>query len=150
MSEKVHSALKEYLLELGTNVKDSKRKPYYRVYSGDSEPIDIRFGKKHYEYLPDVVWERKGRPLIIEIALSEDWRSVVGEITLASLTKGCVGILVITTYVWKEEDLKNLMSIIGGKLDVMWYYVILNKKQSANVEEAKTTVRRFLKDWDMI
>lgn len=151
MSEKVHGALKEYLLELGTNVKNSKGKPYYRVYSGDSEPIDIRLGKKHYEYLPDVVWERKGRPYIIEIALSEDWRSIVGEITLASLAKGCAGILVITTCVWKEKELDDLMSIVGGKLGVVWWrWIILDKKQSTNVEEAKTTVKGFLRDWDMI
>jgi len=149
MSEKAHNTLKEYLLELGRNVKDSKGKPYYRVYSGDSEPIDIRRGKKHIEYAPDVIWERKGRPLIIEIALNEDWRSIVGELTLASLAKGCYAILVITTN-WDEEYLDSLMSIIGDKLGIYWYYIILNEKDLRNLEETKKMIKSFMKKWELI
>ncbi|MEM3697466.1 MAG: hypothetical protein QXQ94_08230 [Candidatus Bathyarchaeia archaeon] len=149
MSERTHDVLKEYLLELGRSVKDFKGKPYYRVYSGDSEPIDIRLGKKHIEYLPDVVWERKGRPLIIEIALNEDWRSIVGEMTLASLAKGCSAIFIIATN-WDDEYLNNLMSIIGNKLGVYWYYIILDEKDLKDLEVAKRNIKVFMKQCDLI
>ncbi len=87
MSVNAHSIFKEYLIEVGKSVKDARGNPYYEVYSGDSEPLDIRHKKKHFEYQPDVVWKRKGKLYLIEIAFNEDWRSIVGELTLVYLTK---------------------------------------------------------------
>lgn len=62
LSGSPHDALKAYLLDLGKKVEDYKGKPYYEVYSGDSEPIDIRLGRRHIAYQPDVVWVKKGDP----------------------------------------------------------------------------------------
>lgn len=149
MSERTHVVLKEYLLELGKQVKDARGQPYYKVYSGDSEPIDIRFRRKHIEYAPDIVWERRGKPFIIEIALNEDWRSIVGEITLANLTKKCTGILIITTG-WDEDYFGNLVPLIGNKLGVTWYYIILDEEEIKEIERAKRTLRTNLKEWQLI
>jgi len=57
LSERLHDRLKNWLVELGEQVKDSRGNPKYSSYSGDSQPIDIRFGMKHVEYQPDVVWK---------------------------------------------------------------------------------------------
>ncbi len=73
LSETAHTTLKKYLVNLGKNVKDSKGEPYYDVCcSGDSEPLDIRVKKKHLEYFPDVIWKRKGKYYLIELAFTED------------------------------------------------------------------------------
>ena len=149
MSERTHVVLKEYLLELGKKVKDGRGQPYYEVYSGDSEPIDIRFRRRHIEYPPDVVWERRGKPFIIEIALSEDWRSIVGEIALAYLAKKCTGILIITTG-WDEDYIDNLVPLVGKKLGVTWYYIILDEEDLEDIERAKKTLRTNLKEWQLI
>jgi len=149
LSENFHAVLKQYLLELGEKVKDAKGEPYYEVYSGDSEPIDIRVKRKHITYAPDVVWERRGKPFLIEIALNEDWRSIVGEIALAHLTKKCTGILIITTD-WDENYINNLVPLIGNKLGVTWYYIVLDEKDLEDIECAKKTLRNNLKEWQLI
>lgn len=149
MSESVHEILKRYLLDLGREVKDSRGKPYYEVYSGDSEPIDIRLRRRHIEYLPDVVWERRGKPLIIEIALTEEWRSIVGELTLAHLTKNCTGILIITAN-WDSDYLSNLVSLVGDKLGITWYWMNLEQEDLDDIERAKKTIRSSLKKWEWI
>lgn len=149
MSESVHEVLKAYLLDLGKEVKDARGNPYYEVYSGDSEPIDIRFRRRHIEYLPDVVWERRGKPFLIEIALTEDWRSIVGELTLAHLTKNCSGILIISAN-WDSNYLGNLVSLIGDKLGIIWYWINLERKELDDIEKAKKIIRSFLKKWKWI
>lgn len=149
MSEKLHGILKEYIMELGQKVKNSKGQPYYRVYSGDSEPIFIAYGKKYLKYPPDVVYERKGRYSIIEIAFSEDWRSVVGEITLASFVKG-LDCLLILTKEWEDEDIRNI-SLVADKLGVKWCRIKnLDKKETENIETAKSIVRDILKKLELI
>ena len=149
MSERTHEVLKKYLLELGIKVTDARGEPYYEVYSGDSEPIDIRLRKRHLEYLPDVVWERRGKPFIIEIALTEEWRSIVGEITLAHLAKKCTGILIVTSG-WSEDYLNNLVSLVGDKLGITWYYINLEEEDLKDIERAKRTLRTSLKEWQLI
>jgi hypothetical protein len=156
LSERVHNALKEYLLELGEESKDSTGRPYYEVYSGDSQPIDIRLGKRRIEYKPDVVWEYKGKPyLVIEIALTEEWRTIVGEMTLAYFTKGCTGIIIITSG-WDENYIKNLVSLIGDKLkhafkrEFYMHCINLNENQLKDLKEAKGIIKKSLKQWDWI
>jgi len=149
LSGSPHDVLKAYLLDLGKKAKDSKGKPYYEVYSGDSEPIDIRLGRRHISYQPDVVWMRRGSPFIIEIALNEDWRSIVGELTLAHLSKNCSGILVISTG-WDPEYLGNLVSLVGEKLGIRWYWIDLEQEELDNIERAKSNIKSFLKKWKWI
>jgi hypothetical protein len=128
--------------------KNSKGQSYYEVYSGDSQPIHIVQGKRHIENKPDVVWEYKGKPsLTIEIALTEEWRTTVGEITLAYLTKGCEEILLITAN-WDETYIKNLVSLIGDKLKqaskrpFYTYCINLDENQLKDLEEIKRLIKK--------
>lgn len=140
--EGIHTILKEYLLNLGKEFKDAKGRPYYTVYSGDSEPIDIRFRRRRIEYKPDVVWERRGKPFIIEIAFTEEWRSIVGEITLAHLAKNCSGIIIISAE-RDPEFLGNLVSLVGDKLKITWNWINLEEELD-DIERAKKTIRSRL------
>lgn len=79
-----HNDLRDILVEYGEKAQDKKNNTFFsRSYSGDSEPLDVRRGQKSIEWNPDVVWIRTGKKFIIEIALSENWRSIVGEFALA-------------------------------------------------------------------
>jgi hypothetical protein len=149
LSESAHQILKKYLLELGESVKDSRGKAYYEVYSGDSEPLDIRLGKKHLEYQPDVVWKRRGTFLIIELAFNEDWRSIVGELTLAHLAKDCSGVLIITAG-WDSDFVDNVVSLVGKKLDLGWCWINLDQTELDDLEKAKKTIKSYLKKWQWI
>ena len=120
LSESLHNSLKQWLVELGKRIKDANGKPKYEAYSGDSRPIDVRYGKKHVEYLADVVWNRRGRLYIIELAFSENWRCIVGEIALASMIKDCRFFLI--TQGLPNEFINNLVPMFGKKLRVHWMY----------------------------
>jgi hypothetical protein len=76
-------------------VKDGKGRSYYKVYSGDKRPIDIRVRRKHIIYRPDVVWEYDGKRVIFEVAFQEDERQIVGEVTLAAIGGNCAKIIII-------------------------------------------------------
>jgi len=141
LSENLHDSLKQWLVELGKQVKDAKGNPRYEAYSGDSEPIDIRYGKKHVEYNPDVVWNRKGRLYIIELAFSENWRSIVGEIALASMIKNC-RLFLITSF--QNEFIDNLVPMLGKKLGVHWTYY--NLEELGDLDSIKKEVRKWLKE----
>jgi hypothetical protein len=142
LSENLHNSLKQWLVELGKQAKDSKGNVKYEAYSGDSQALDIRYGKKHVEYNPDVVWNRKGRLHIIELAFSENWRSIVGEIALASMVKNSKLLLVTTGF--PNEFIDNLVPMFGKKLGVHWTYY--NFEEPNNLREMKKDILKWLKD----
>jgi hypothetical protein len=142
LSESLHDSLKQWLVELGKQIKDARGNPRYEAYSGDSQPVDIRYGKKHVEYNPDVVWRHRGRLYIIELAFSENWRSIVGEIALASMIKDCR--LFLITQGFPTEFMGNLVPLFGKKLGVNWMYY--NYEEESDLESMKKDFRRWLKD----
>lgn len=142
LSESLHDSLKQWLVDLGNQIKDSRGNPKYEAYSGDSQPIDIRYGKKHIEYSPDVVWNRKGQQYFIELAFSENWRSVVGEIALASMVKNCK--LLLITQGFTNEYVDNLVPMFGKKLDVNWMYY--NFEELGDLDSMKKDIRKWLKE----
>jgi hypothetical protein len=116
------------LVEYGKNAVDSKGKKYFdRSYSGDSEPIDVRRKQRVIEWPIDIVWIRKGSPFLIEIALSENWRSLVGEFALAKVVNP-LGFCYITDF---EYDFMNdLTAILEEVLDFKrWYFYIVDKNE---------------------
>lgn len=149
MSESAHNVLKKYLLDLGKSAKDSKGNPYYEVYSGDSEPVDIRLKKRHFDYPPDIIWKRRGRFIIIELAFTEDWRSIVGELTLAFLTKNCSRFILITAN-WDSDLLGNIVGLVGDSLRQKWNWINLDQSQLDDIEKAKKFIRTTLKHWEWI
>ena len=140
--KKVHDELKQWLLELG-------EKYGYDVYSGDSEPIDIRIKKKHIEYKPDVVWVWKGGLYIIEIAFSEDWRAIVGEFLLVSMIKNCKEFFMIT--VGDPSFSGDLFRIIQKKLDFnRWISYTFEYSDLNDAEKIKREVKSYLKESEWI
>lgn len=142
LSESLHNSLKQWLVELGKQAKDARGNPKYEAYSGDSKPIDVRYGKKHVEYNPDVVFNRRGRLYIIELAFSENWRSIVGEIALASMIKDCKFFLI--TQGFPKEFIDNLIPMFGKKLGVHWMYY--NYEETSDLGSMKKDTRRWLKE----
>jgi len=142
---RTHTRLKRWLLKLGKNVEDSKGNPYYKVYSGDTQPIDIRFKMKRIEYRPDVVWSQRGRLRIIEIALTENWRAIVGEFTLASFIPNCRGFFIIT--VGDPEFTGDLFHIVGEKLGwKKWISYTFEEEDLSDLNKMKTAIRQWLEE----
>jgi hypothetical protein len=139
----VHSELKQWLLELGL------RSGYDESYSGDSEAIDVRVGEKHIEYHPDVIWNWKGSLYFIELAFSEDWRAIAGEMLLASIVKNCKEFYMITI---GEPDFTNsLLKIIGNKIDFKkWVSYTFETSDLNDVEKMKRGIRNHLKQMNWI
>jgi hypothetical protein len=144
-----HEELKQWLLDLGKNVKDAKGKPYYKVYSGDSQPLDIRVRKRHITYQPDVVWERNGKLYLIELAFNEDWRAIVGELTAASALKNLGGAFIIT-YGWSDDYISDLMSLFGEMLDIWWAYHNFSEDEYSDINYMKKEIKKDLKTWKRI
>jgi hypothetical protein len=142
LSESLHDSLKQWLVELGKQTKDANGNPRYEAYSGDSQPIDVRYGKKHVEYNPDVVWNRRGRLYIIELAFSENWRSIVGEIALASVIKDCK--LFLITQGFPNGFMENLVPMFGKKLGVHWMYY--NYEELSDLDSMKKDIWKWLKE----
>jgi len=121
-----HNELKQWLIDLGKSVKDKRGNPYYTdVWSGDSQSLDIRVGSKHAECNPDVIWKYRSGKCIFEIAFTEDWRAIAGEICLAGMVEDCTKIFIITytpgDLVSGAEDIyrnryEDFVSIVGGKV----------------------------------
>lgn len=134
----VHDELKQWLLDLGA------KSGYDEAYSGDSEPIDIRIGEKHVEYHPDVVWNYRGGLHIIELAFSDDWRAIAGELLLASIAKNCKWFCVITV---GDYDFWNaLFKIIEKKLDFhKWSSYTFEDSDLTDVEKMKKEIKAHLK-----
>ena len=141
--------MKKFLIELGKSARDSKGNPYYEVYSGDSEPLDIRLKKRRFEYPADVIWKRRGKYVIIELAFNEDWRSIVGEITLAYLTRDCSRFILVTSG-WDSDLLSNIIGLVGDALGQEWSWINLNPSDLDDIEKAKKAIKSALKKWNWI
>ena len=149
-NEKIHDSLKYWIIEQATQKKDSKGKSYYdRVYSGDTEPVDIRIRMKHFDYRPDVVLVRRDRKSIIEIALSEEWRAVVGELALLKAYRAASAIFIV--YGWKDDTLEDIFSVMGEVLNFEnWYYINLDEEDIGSLEKVKKVIGDALVEWDWI
>jgi len=134
----VHNELKHWLLYLGT------QSGYDQSYSGDSEPIDIRVGEKHIEYHPDVIWNWKGGLHIIELAFSEDWRSITGELVLASMVKNCTEFYLIT--IGDPKFTGDLYKIIGSKIAFKkWISYTFEDSDLKDIDKMKREIKSHLK-----
>ena len=144
-----HEELKQWLLDLGKKVKDAKGKPYYDVYSGDTQPVDIRMRKRRVAYQPDVVWDRKGKLYLIELAFNEDWRSIVGELAVASAIKNLGGVFIVT-YGWADDYISDLLSLFGEMFNIWWAYHNFSDNEYSDIEYMKKELRKDLKEWKWI
>ena len=121
----LHEQLKYWLISLGKSLKNKRGKPYYKAWSGDSKSLIIRFGKRHDSYYPDVAWKHRDEICAFEIAFTEGWREIAGEICLASMVEDCVKIF-ITTYLpegdasFYERRWKEYVSMIGEKVGLKY------------------------------
>ena len=141
-----HNQLRDILVDKGKNAFDAKGNPYFkRSYSGDSEPIDIRRGFSSTEWNPDVIWVRKSKKFIIEIALSENWRSIVGEFTLAKLLDAW-GILFITDF--DEDYFSDLLKILENGLNYNKYsFYLLDEEELEDVNATSNQIIKWLRKW---
>nr|KXH70600.1 MAG: hypothetical protein AM325_15700 [Candidatus Thorarchaeota archaeon SMTZ1-45] len=149
-SEKLHDALKNWIMEKAELKKDARKNKYYdRVFSGDMEPVDIRVRMKHFDYRPDIVLVRKDRKYLVEIALSEDWRALVGELSLAKACRAANVLFIVSG--WDKDALDDILTVMGEVLDYeKWYYIILDDNDVNNLEKAKKVVSKWLTDWEWI
>lgn len=73
MSQRLYEPLKNWIIEKGKAKVDGNGNPYYSdVYTADSQPLNLRRGKKHFTYQLDVVLVRKGRIRVLEITQTEN------------------------------------------------------------------------------
>ena len=151
MSQSLHEPLKNWIIELAKSKVDGNGKSYYdNVYTADSQPLDIRRGKKHFTYQPDVVLDRKGRTRVLEIAQTEKWRSWVGELALAKSVSGFWGICLI---LFEEDDefVGSIFHVMEKVLDLDWWgYLILEGKETNDLKAAQKKISSSLKEWDWL
>ena len=94
--------------------------------------------------------ERNGKYYIIELAFTEDWRSIVGEMALSQMTKDLGGIIIVTAKGWDSDSIGNLVSLVGDKLGINWSWICLDKEDIEDVEEGKKTLKEYLKKFAWI
>jgi hypothetical protein len=139
-----HTSVKEVLMELGDETE------YYTVKSGDSEPLDIRLGKRHITYRPDVYFiTSQGKILIFEIAFTEDERAIVGEDCLASLVPNAVKFFILFDNEDWAEYVKPFVTIVDeqirdekGKCRLRYKAGVISIPEKLG--NNKTNIRRFL------
>lgn len=138
---KEHDAIKDFLLDLG------KEAEYDKVYSGDERPLDVRVRKKRTEFQPDVVWEDRGKRVILEVAFQDDPKQIVGEVALAAWAGNCDKIFIITWgYPPKElKKLKDRLAICWEHLEVRYGIEVINVDGSR--KEMKRQVKKGVKLW---
>ncbi len=146
--KKIHDILKYWIMERAEEKHDARGNKYYdRIYSGDTEPVDIRVRMKHFDYRPDVVLVRKGMKNIIEIALSEDWRAVVGELALVKACRASNAVFIV--YEWGEDVIENIMNVMGEILGFEnLSYINLDEDEYSDLEKVKNKVERLLVKWE--
>lgn len=157
MSEKsLHEQLKNWLINLGKSMKTKRGKPYYsKVWSGDSESVVIRFGQRHDVCQPDVVWKHRNEKCIFEIAFTEEWREIAGEIALASMVEDCVKVFIITylpegaTSIY-EHRWKQFVRMVGEKVGLKYgaqlVFIPYNLYTENKIGEIKILMLATLKD----
>lgn len=151
MSQSLHEPLKNWIIEKGKAKVDGNGNPYYsEVYTADSQPLDIRRGKKQFTYQPDVVLVRKGRTRVLEIAQTENWRAWVGELALAKSVPGFWGVCLIL-FEEEEEFVGSVFHVMEKVLDLDWWgYLILDEKETTDLKTAQKKVGSSLEEWDWL
>ncbi len=141
---KLHEELKQWLISLG-NAQVWKGKQYYRCYSGDEEPLDIRVRRRQIAYNPDVIWVHRSDLLLFELAFQEDWRAIAGEVSLAGLYGKVARMYIVTNY--EDQKVTNLVSMLGNKYRkegrMKWgaSHVLIEPR----LAQAKRTIKTHLK-----
>jgi hypothetical protein len=107
--EKLHRSIKSWLMELG-NSQENKGKKYYRCYSGDGEPLFIQQTRRHISYRPDVVWGDGSQSVVFELAFTDGWRAIAGEVLLAALSRKVAKVFIITDY--EDAEVSVMVSIL--------------------------------------
>lgn len=151
----LHEELKNWLIDLGRNVKDKRGKPYYSTWTGDSKQLVVRMGKKHDTYQPDVVWKHRDEICVFEIAFTETWREVAGEVCLASMVEDCVKIFVITYLPEGDASIyehrwKEFVSMVGEKVGLKYsaeaLFIPYDFHEENKIDEVKQLVLARLKE----
>jgi hypothetical protein len=142
----LHEELKRWLIELGKGVMDEEGKTYYDAWSGDSKGLPL--SEMNYEgYHPDVIWKHQDKVCAIEIARTEESRTIVGEITLAKIA-GCDKVLIITPL--PEVRWRNYFSSIGEKLGlrhgVDTIFIPFNLYNENKIDEIKELILTKLRE----
>lgn len=141
---KLHESIKFWLMELGASQKD-KHKKYYRCYSGDGEPVIAQLKRRQIAYHPDVVWEHPGQSVVFELAFTEDWRAIAGEVLLAALSRKAAKVFIITNY--EDPAVSSMVSILYDwtkEQDLLKWgceHIVVT-----GIEDAKRKLRRLLRD----
>jgi len=151
----LHEELKSWLIEIG------KSSDYLKSYSGDSKWLNIQFGKWQDVYQPDVIWKYRGGICVFEIAFTEGWREVAGEICLASMVEDCTQIFIISqssenpeaTEIY-ENRWKKYVSMIGKKVGLKYgaelTFILYTIWKEERVEEIKKVILNRLKKRECI
>ena len=85
----------------------------------------------------------------IELAFSDDWRAIAGEIVLASIVKNCKWFYMIT--VGDPEDTGALFKIICTKINFnKWSSYTFEESDLKDVEKMKRDIRSHLKNMKWI
>lgn len=104
---------------------------------------------RHFDYRPDIVLLRRGKKTIIEIALREDWRSIVGELVLAKAAGASEAAFIV--YDWDEDFFANLIPLMAQVIQMKdWHYLILDDDDLSNPEIAKGEVGEALEEWKIL
>lgn len=150
----VHDTLRDWLVTLGTEKGLDAWTPDVR---NNVEFSKIRNAK--IDYRPDVVWKnrRTGKKIIFELAFQEDYRTVIGEVLIASQVESFTKIYIIRPTT-DENYWKNIESFLrlAFKEDGILknYYarrprfIIFERKLEKNrkLEEIKEKIVETLKD----
>ncbi|MGD0650206.1 MAG: hypothetical protein ABSA97_03540 [Verrucomicrobiia bacterium] len=146
--QKLHESIKHWLMELGVSQMNRGRN-YYRCYTGDSEPLDVRVRRRHVSYRPDVVWEAGSQSVVFELAFTDGWRAIAGEIILAALSRKVAKVFIITDY--EDTEVSDMVSIfddwVRDKDLLKWGAEHI---AVAGMEDAKRKIRRRLRQGDYI
>lgn len=139
-----HTAVKKALMELGESTER------YKAKSGDSEPLDVRLGKRHITYRQDVYWlTPQGRIMVFEIPLTEDERAIVGELCLASLVPNAVRFFAIFNDKQKANRMRPFITIADDQIRDEYGKCRLKKKARIifipeNIGRGRRQLRKFL------
>jgi len=145
MTSTIHTPLKRWLITLGAKQEVS----WYRSLSGDKEPLTVQIGKRIITFQPDVIWERAGSTIIFDLALNDGLRSIVGEITLAALSRKVAKVLIVTDYEDKKIStaVSMLSTLYERSKELKWGADHISVK---NLSDAKKKIYTYLNKGDWV
>ncbi len=99
-----------------------------------------------------MIWQRKGKYNLIELAFTEDWRSIVGELALAHMTDDLGRIIVTANNEngWDPDSISNLVSLVGTKLGIDWAWINLAQEAIDDTDKGKKVLKQYLKKYEWI